>query len=324
MKIAINEIKVNSGRREASLNGIDELAQSISEVDLLNPITVDPDHTLIAGLHRLEAAKRLGWIEIECTVCGLEGLQAELAEIDENVVRTALSTIEYGELLERRKEIYESLYPETKAGLAQAAGMNRAAGKHVGDKMSATCLPKSFTHDTAGKLGVSARTIERTIQTMKGLTQETRDVFRNFPDYKLSQSNAAKLSRLEPAKQRIAAILLASYQIKSVDEYEPGSIEGKPPRKQKRDKEFLEIVAELKDPTKPVSDNFHFFLSDYRTMIHEMRQRINSYCEPYYESPILSLSQSEMDELQSLTDSCCKMMQNFVRQIKEGKLQPHD
>ena len=96
MKIAINEIKVNSGRREASLNGIDELTRSISEVGLLNPITVDPGHTLIAGLHRLEAAKRLGWIEIECTVCGLEGLEVELAEIDENVVHTALSTIEYG------------------------------------------------------------------------------------------------------------------------------------------------------------------------------------------------------------------------------------
>lgn len=60
MKIAISEIKINSGRREASLSGINELAQSISEVGLLNPITVDPNHTLIAGLHRLEAAKRLG------------------------------------------------------------------------------------------------------------------------------------------------------------------------------------------------------------------------------------------------------------------------
>ena len=133
MKIAINEIKIGSERREASLKGINELARSISEVGLLNPITVDADHALIAGLHRLEAAKILGWTEIECTVCGLEGLQAELAEIDENVVRTALSTIEYGELLERRREIYESLHPETKAGQAQAAGMNRAIGNNVAD-----------------------------------------------------------------------------------------------------------------------------------------------------------------------------------------------
>ena len=190
MKIEISEIKINEGRREASLSGIDELARSILEVGLLNPITIDLDHALIAGLHRLEAAKRLGWTEIECTICGLEGLQAELAEIDENVVRTALSKIEYGELLERRKEIYESLHPETKAGLAQAAGMNRSIGKHVTDKMSPAS--KSFAQDTAGKLGVSVRTVERTMQTMKGLTAETREVFRQFPDYKLSQSNRGK------------------------------------------------------------------------------------------------------------------------------------
>ena len=53
MKIAISEIKINAGRRETSLSGIDELARSISEVGLLNPITIDPNHTLIAGLHRL-------------------------------------------------------------------------------------------------------------------------------------------------------------------------------------------------------------------------------------------------------------------------------
>ncbi len=61
MKIEISEINVNPGRREGDLTKINELARSISEVGLLNPITIDPDHTLIAGLHRLEAAKRLGW-----------------------------------------------------------------------------------------------------------------------------------------------------------------------------------------------------------------------------------------------------------------------
>ena len=141
MKVKINEIKVNPGRRPANLDGINELARSISEVGLLNPITIVQEHILVAGLHRLEAAKMLGWTEIECNVCTLDALQTELAEIDENVVRTELSVIEYGELLERRKEIYESLHLETKAGQAQAAGMNRAIGNNVSDKMN--CSPSS-------------------------------------------------------------------------------------------------------------------------------------------------------------------------------------
>ncbi len=321
MKIAINEIRINPGRREASLSGINELARSISEVGLLNPITVDPNHTLIAGLHRLEAVKCLGWTEIECTVCGLEGLQSELAEIDENVVRTALSTIEYGELLERRKELYESLYPETKVGLSQAAGMNRAIGKHVSDKSSPTS--KSFAQDTAEKLGISVRTVERTIQTMKGLTAETRDVFRNFPNYKLSQSNAAKLSRLEPKKQKTAAILLASYQIKSVDEYEPEQIEGKAPKKPKRDKEFLESVASLKDPTKIVEVGPDMLLADYRNMVQEVQQQIGFFHDLYFKDAVSVLSQTEIDELEQLTDSFCEMIQGFMKQLKDLAEPPH-
>ena len=79
------------------------------------------------------------------------------------------------------------------------------------------------------------------MQTMKGLKEETREVFRRFPNYKLSQSNAARLSRLEPEKQKTAAILLASYQIKSVDEYEPEQIEGKAPKSRSVTKSFWKV-----------------------------------------------------------------------------------
>lgn len=106
MRIPIKEIKINPGRREALPERVAELAKSIAEIGLLNPVTLDRANTLIAGLHRLEAAKLLGWDEVDYTVSSLEGLRAELAEIDENFVRTDLSAIEYGEILLRRKEIY--------------------------------------------------------------------------------------------------------------------------------------------------------------------------------------------------------------------------
>ena len=113
MRIPISEIKVNPGRRNAAPADVRELADSIVEVGLLNPVTVSQSRTLIAGLHRLEAAKLLGWTEIECVVSGLEGLRAELAEIDENFVRSDLTPLEFGELLLRRKEVYEALHPES-------------------------------------------------------------------------------------------------------------------------------------------------------------------------------------------------------------------
>ena len=115
MRIPISEITVNPGRRELDLDDVKELADSIRELGLLHPIIVDKKYTLIAGLHRLEAVKLLEWTEIECTVSSLEGLKAELAEIDENVVRSDLSALEFGELLLKRKDIYEALHPEARA-----------------------------------------------------------------------------------------------------------------------------------------------------------------------------------------------------------------
>ena len=319
MKVAISEIKINPGRRPASLDGIKELARSISEIGLLNPITIDQEYILVAGLHRLEAAKMLGWTEIECNACTLDALQTELAEIDENVVRTELSVIEYGELLERRKEIYESLHPETKAGQAQAAGMNRALGNNVSDKMSATLKP--FSQDTAGKLGVSPRTVERTIQMMNGLTEGTREVFRHYPQYKLSQSNAMKLSRMEPSKQKTAAILLASGQIRSADDYQPMEVRTAPGhaksfRQQKA--EFLESIAELKDPTKSCKQSPEAFVLEYSAFIERVQQGVESFRLPNYEEVLPGLSQEQLHTLICLTDSCRKTLEDYLSFVKEN------
>ena len=53
MLVPICEIKINPGRRKIEAKDVQDLAKSISQVGLLNPITVRPDHTLIAGNGRL-------------------------------------------------------------------------------------------------------------------------------------------------------------------------------------------------------------------------------------------------------------------------------
>ena len=175
MRIPIHEIKINPGRRETAPGSVRELADSIAEIGLLNPITVDRGHTLIAGLHRLEATKLLGWREIECVVSELEGLRAELAEIDENFVRSDLTALEFGELLLRRKELYEALHPQT---VQTNLGGPFRGNQHqeVSDKMTQTT--KSFAQDTAEKLGVGRRTVERQVQIAKRLTPETKSILR--------------------------------------------------------------------------------------------------------------------------------------------------
>ena len=133
--IQISKITVGPDRPPADPAHVRKLTTSLGAVGILSSITISDDFRLIAGLHRLEAAKALGWTEIECVIQPLHGLEAELAELDEDVVRKDISGVTFGEKLLRRKEVYETLYPETRAGTAQANGMNRALGRRVKDDL---------------------------------------------------------------------------------------------------------------------------------------------------------------------------------------------
>ena len=199
MQIKICEIKINPGRRDTQQRNVEELARSIAAVGLMNPITVTQDNTLIAGLHRLEAVKLLGWTEIECTVSDADGLQAELAEIDENFVRAGLSHRELGDLLLRRKELYEAIHPETRQGMR-----NGQTAKNENFSLLDT---KSFSQDTAEKLGVSKRTVEQLVQTAANLTPEAKKIIRDS-DAKITKGAALKISRLPPDQQEEAAAVL--------------------------------------------------------------------------------------------------------------------
>ena len=215
MRVKISNIKINPGRREAEPKAIEELARSIAAVGLLNPITLDQNNTLVAGLHRLEAAKTLGWAEIECNIIGMSGLQSELAEIDENIVRTKLTKQELGDQLLRRKELYEILHPEAKAGAAQAAGMNRAIGNNVSANLAPTS--KSFVKDTSEKTGMSKRTVSRLLQIANNMTQDAKRIVQASD---LTQDTALKISRLPHDQQAEAASLLAAGTVQSVEQYQ--------------------------------------------------------------------------------------------------------
>lgn len=199
MQMKISEIKINPGRHDTQQRNVEELARSIAAVGLMNPITVTQDNTLIAGLHRLEAVKLLGWTEIECVVSEADGLQAELAEIDENFVRAGLSHRELGDLLLRRKELYEAIHPETRQGQR-----NGQTAKNANFSLLET---KSFAQDTADKLGVSKRTVEQLVQTARDLTPEAKKTIRDAGD-KITKGAALKISRLPPDQQEEAAAVL--------------------------------------------------------------------------------------------------------------------
>ena len=116
MNIDINKVKVSNRLRETNDEAVKQLAQSIYEIGLLHPITIDKKGNLIAGAHRLAAYKVLAerypeddrWNEIPYLEPELEKLNAadkRKIELEENLKRTqmtwqerALGLLEYHRL----------------------------------------------------------------------------------------------------------------------------------------------------------------------------------------------------------------------------------
>ena len=325
MLIPISEITISPGRREVQSGDVKELADSIAEVGLINPIMVDQSHTLIAGLHRLEAMKMLGRTEIECTVSDLAGLQAELAEIDENFIRKDLSDAEFRELLLRRKEIYESLHPETKATYDGGEFRGNQHQKVVGENFSATT--KSFVQDTADKLGVSPRTVELQIQTAKNLTPEAKEILRDS-DTKITKQSALKLSRLAPEQQREAARQLAAGDIHSVDEYSPtGPETAIPPPKApavpyassgRHYATFEESIADLKNHDKDCSYTPDALLAELDSFIQKFQKEFEWYSDPFCTVVFPDISQVQFDYLQKRFGTISTAIHDLLQQMKRS------
>jgi ParB family transcriptional regulator, chromosome partitioning protein len=113
----VTSIRLGRRHRE-DLGDLEELAASIDQLGLLQPITISPDGTLLCGARRLAAVKRLGWRRVSVWVRGgvSDRLQQLLAEQTENTVRKPYTPREAA-----------ALYRELKALLAEDAARRQAA-----------------------------------------------------------------------------------------------------------------------------------------------------------------------------------------------------
>jgi N6-adenosine-specific RNA methylase IME4/ParB-like chromosome segregation protein Spo0J len=183
MKLRLSDITVKQGRRAVNESKVRELAQSMSEVGLINPITVTQDKTLITGAHRLAAAKLLGWAEIEATVSELEGFKAELAEIDENLMRNELHYLDEGAAYKRRDELLDEM------------GMRREVGRYSNQVES---TPLKTTEEIAAELGVSKSTYKQAKQIARDILPEAQEAIKAAD---LPKRDALKIARMEPEQQ---------------------------------------------------------------------------------------------------------------------------
>ena len=90
-KLPIDQIQMVD-RQRADYRGIEELATSLKEVGLIQPIVINQDLRLIAGGRRLTAAKSLGWTHIDVVFREtLSEDELQVLELEENTKRVDLT-----------------------------------------------------------------------------------------------------------------------------------------------------------------------------------------------------------------------------------------
>ncbi|MDZ3952333.1 ParB N-terminal domain-containing protein [Bacillus thuringiensis] len=96
--IRIDDIKIKSNRYQKLNNEVvQQLAASIKEIGLKNPLIVTENKMLVSGLHRLSALKGLGNTQVPIIYTNTNEYKNDIEEIDENLVRQTLVFIEKAE-----------------------------------------------------------------------------------------------------------------------------------------------------------------------------------------------------------------------------------
>ncbi|MBE6807770.1 MAG: ParB/RepB/Spo0J family partition protein [Ruminococcaceae bacterium] len=132
LMIPTGEIRPNphQPRREFSLEKLVELAQSISENGILQPLTVSMDTgvpVLIAGERRLRAARIAGMAAVPCVTVQAEARQRQALTLIENLQREDMNCFEVARGIRELIDTHELTQCEAagQLGLSQSAVANK-------------------------------------------------------------------------------------------------------------------------------------------------------------------------------------------------------
>ena len=197
--IGLEQIAIGPRLREVDEAVVARLAESMDRIGLQNPIQVrhnfgiDPDtgeyeraldqggFALVAGAHRIEAARRLGWGRIEALVLDEPSPDVlALVEVDENLARAELTPLHRGRFVARREELHKTLYPNARHGGDRKSAEYREKIKTERFDLDLSRSP-SFVEETADLTSMSKGTVERALRIGKQILPELQDELEGTP-----------------------------------------------------------------------------------------------------------------------------------------------
>jgi len=242
---------------------VSALMKSLDSIGLIHPVTINREGELLAGARRVQAAKELGWTEIAVHVVDREVLVQELISIDENLVRSPLTTLELETCLNRGREIYEQLHPT--ANKVDISAEELSKEEKLEQKVKEEQDEDSFAAVTAEKTGLSKSVIKGAIKR-DALASPAVKQARSDGELNATQTN--EIIKLEAETQEHVLPLIADKTAKDtrriVAAAKEGGLEAAIQESQKvvpLPKEYSQMVAPMKRVNRSIS----------RILIEELR-----------------------------------------------------
>ncbi len=159
LNVAVEDIRrsPDQPRRVFAFAELAELAQSISENGMLNPLSItlrEGIPVLVAGERRLRAAKMLGMATVPCVVVQAEGRDRALLGLIENLQRQDMNCFETAEGIRRLMAVYGLTQEEAavRLGCSQSAVANRLRLLRLSEDERACILENGLTERHARAL----------------------------------------------------------------------------------------------------------------------------------------------------------------------------
>lgn len=243
--VPVAEVIVRDRLRPVTEAGVQSLLASIAETGVMkDAIHVrkkkDGSLHLIAGGHRLEAARRLDWKMIEAKVwTDVTDDWARLMEIDDNLAGAEMNALDTAVFLATRKEVYERLHPEAKA----ATGSALAAKRWNAAEPSSVA---SFAAATAEKFGLTDRQIRKIVAAGTKLGPDEVARLRAAPRA-VTLKDLTEIAKIGPAPERYDVVArLAEGRAKSAADARKAlrlEREGEVPVQDPADRQFMALQA---------------------------------------------------------------------------------
>lgn len=196
--IPVDDIYIVGPRREVGEKAVEALSGSLEAIGLRQPITVrwcdriedaDGGYALVAGRHRLEAAKRIGWTWIDAIVAEWDDITAEQWEISENLHRAELSDLDRKLQIARWTELEILKRDEVSGHFAQKPQGGR---------------PEGGVSAASRELGIERTAVRRAVKIAGSLSGEAQDAIREAG---LSNSQKALLAVASaPQTEQVAKV----------------------------------------------------------------------------------------------------------------------